>query len=202
MQNSLNSLHEVLSKVHPITDAEFKKLASFLFFKQVKPKEWLINENETEEHLYFVNEGMFRKYFRKDKEEVITGFYKEGGFMSSIISFITGNPSLHVIEATETSTVLGIQKKHLEALLVEMPSLETMWRLLLTKMYADKEMNEYKRAKFSKRELFLNFYNEEPELIQRVPQKYLASYLQIAPETYCRLKHYRYSEAKKVAKAS
>ncbi|MDX1937968.1 MAG: cyclic nucleotide-binding domain-containing protein [Flavihumibacter sp.] len=202
MQNSLSSLREVLNKVHPLTDAEFSKLSSYLFYKPVKPKEWLINENETEEHLYFVNEGMFRKYFRKDKEEVITGFYKEGSFMSSIISFITGNPSLHVIEATENSAVLGIEKRHLDALMAAMPSLETTWRLLLTKMYADKEMNEYKRAKFSKRELFLNFYNEEPELIQRVPQKYLASYLQIAPETYCRLKHYRYDEAKKVAKAS
>lgn len=202
MQNSLSSLREVLNKVHHLTDAEFSKLSSYLFYKPVKPKEWLINENETEEHLYFVNEGMFRKYFRKDKEEVITGFYKEGSFMSSIISFITGNPSLHVIEATENSAVLGIEKRHLDALMAAMPSLETTWRLLLTKMYADKEMNEYKRAKFSKRELFLNFYNEEPELIQRVPQKYLASYLQIAPETYCRLKHYRYDEAKKVAKAS
>lgn len=202
MQNSFLRLRKLMDEIHPLTDEEFNKLAQHLFVKEVRPKELLINEQEKEENVYFVYEGMFRKFFRVEKDEIVTGFYKENSFMHAASSFYMGTPSLYVIEALEYSVVIGINKAALETLISEMCSLERVWRLTLSKMYVDKELNEYKRARYSKRELFLNFFNEEPELIRRVPQKYLASYLQIAPETYCRLKHIRYNEAKKLKQAS
>ena len=69
------------------------------------------------------------------------------------------------------------------------PKMERLGRLIVTQEYLKKESFEYNRARLTSRERFINFIRNNSNLMQRVPQKYLASYLNMKPETFSRLKH-------------
>jgi CRP-like cAMP-binding protein len=202
MQTTILMLKEKLQGFYPISDTDFEKLAGFIFEKQLRKKECLINENELQEDIFFVTEGVLRKYFRRDKHEVITQFFLEGDFANAMVSFYTGTPSHYNIEAIEPSTCLGIHKKDLERVLAEVPSLEKLYRIILASLYIKKEMLEYDKARLTKQERFISFCDSQTDLLQRVPQKFIASYLEIAPETFCRMKHVRYKAARKAIEAS
>jgi CRP-like cAMP-binding protein len=197
MESTISLLKNYLQKLYPVSDADFERLSRLLFVKEFKARERLISENELEENLFFVVKGVLRKYFLRNKHEVITQFFVEADFANEVVSFFTGNPSQYFIEAIEPAVCYGINKNNLEKLLAEVPELEKLYRLILSKLYVKKELNEYNKARQTKQERFLSFCNEQTSLLQRVPQKYLASYLEIAPETFCRMKHVRYKAAKK-----
>ena len=69
------------------------------------------------------------------------------------------------------------------------PKMERLGRLIATQEYLKKESFEYNRVRLTSQERFINFIRNNGYLLQRVPQKYLASYLNMKPETFSRLKH-------------
>ena len=144
---------------------------------------------ETEKYLYFVIKGLARKFFYKGKEEVITQIAKEGELISSSVSYFSGMPSGYVIETIEPTTFYSLHHDRAEQLYSRYPKLERLSRLIITELFLQKEVWELERIRYSTKERFLRFMTDNPELFQRVPQKYLASYLNIKPETFSRLKH-------------
>ncbi len=202
MQTAILKLKEKLQAFYPILDADFEKLAVLVFEKRLKKKDCLVNENELQQDIFFVTEGVLRKYFRRNKNEVITQFFLDGDFANAIVSFYNGTPSQYTIEAIEPSVCLGIHKANLEKVLHEVPALEKLYRVILAKLYVKKELMEYDKARLTKQERFMSFCNEQPDLLQRIPQKFIASYLEIAPETFCRMKQVAYKAAKKNAESS
>jgi hypothetical protein len=67
--------------------------------------------------------------------------------------------------------------------------MERLGRLIVTEQFLNKENWEYDRMRLDSHERFIRFVEGNPDLLRRVPQKYLASYLNIKPETFSRLKH-------------
>ncbi len=197
MEKTIALLKNYLQNLYPISDSDFEKISTHLFKKEFKPRERLIIQNQVEENLYFISAGVARKFFYRNKQEVITQFYAEGELVSEIVSFLTGQPSSYVIEAIEPVVCLGIQKAVLENLLLEMPVLEKLYRTVLADLYVEKEQKDYNNAWQTKQERFMRFCEENASLIHRIPQKFLASFLEIAPETFCRMKHLRYKSSKK-----
>lgn len=168
---------------------ELEALISSIEVRSVDKKVRLTDINETEKYLYFVIKGLARKFFYKGKEEVITQIAKEGELISSSVSYFSGIPSGYVIETIEPTTFYSIHHDRAEQLYVKYPKLERLSRLVITELFLQKEVWELERIRFSTKERFLRFMTDNPELFQRVPQKYLASYLNIKPETFSRLKH-------------
>jgi hypothetical protein len=77
--------------------------------------------------------------------------------------------------------------------------MEHLARLIITYAMVIKDNWQIQLVKMTPRERFLNFVTKNPQLMQRVPQKYLASYLNIKPETFSRFKHLLRSHAKSVS---
>jgi CRP-like cAMP-binding protein len=196
MENATLMLQQYLNQFNPLSSEDFQKISTFFFTKELKAKERLTDEGQLEENVYFIIKGIFRKYFRKDKEEFITHFYQESEICHSAASYYTGLPSPFIIEAIEPSVCVGIHRRDLEMLMSQIPALEKIFRNVLAHLYVKKDMNEMSRVMQSKKDIFLEFCDKHPDWLQRIPQKYLASYLQIAPETFCRMKHVRYNIAK------
>ncbi|MGO8055727.1 Crp/Fnr family transcriptional regulator, partial [Rhizobium leguminosarum] len=92
---------------YPLTDKEFELFSSDFFINHFHPKQQMTKEGDVEENIYYVAKGIFRKYFRRDKEEIVTGFYKEMDICVSVVSYFTGMPSTLIIEAIEPSVCLG-----------------------------------------------------------------------------------------------
>ena len=86
-------------------------------------------------------------------------------------------------------TFLSISRLRLEKLYKESSRVERLARLIITELFLQKEEWELELIRMDTRERFVNFVQDNPDLMQRVPQKYLASYLNMKPETFSRLKH-------------
>jgi CRP-like cAMP-binding protein len=168
---------------------ELEALINSIEVRSVDKKVKLTDVDEKEKYLYFVIKGLARKFFYKGKEEVITQIAKEGELISSSVSYFSGMPSGYVIETIEPTTFYSLHHDRAEQLYSRYPKLERLSRLIITELFLQKEVWELERIRYSTKERFLRFMTDNPELFQRVPQKYLASYLNIKPETFSRLKH-------------
>ena len=109
--------------------------------------------------------------------------------MGSVISFLTGEPSRYKLETIEPFTALSKSKHELESLYSSHKKWEKFGRKLLTSFFLQTEYHNLDNIRYSTKERFVNFMKQNPDLVLRVPQKYLASYLEIQPETFSRLKH-------------
>ena len=120
----------------------------------------------------------------------------EGHLVSCEESLYTRNPSEFYLEAVEPTTLISISYEDLERVFASSHNFERLGRLVVTYIMVLKGNWQTNLIKQSPRERFLNFFENYPEILQRVPQKYLASYLNIQPETFSRFKHLVRNEVK------
>jgi CRP-like cAMP-binding protein len=184
------NLRDFISKFVSLTDPEFIYFASFFESRKFKKKEKLIREGEVEKYLNFIESGIARLYFVKNKEEVILQFSTENEVICCYESFLSGQPSSFFTESIEPMVVLSITNENLEKLFEFSPKFERLGRLFATREYLKKAAFDHQRLRTTTRERFIEFTREHSDLLQRVPQKYLASYLNIKPETFSRMKHF------------
>ncbi|MCF1713391.1 Crp/Fnr family transcriptional regulator [Flavihumibacter sp. RY-1] len=171
-----------------LTDAERKVLRQQIQIMTCVPKQVLTNIGELEQHTYFIEKGLVRKYFYRGQEEITVQISKEGQLISSSVSFLSGVPSDFVIETMEPCTLAFITKSGMETLYEYSVKFEKMGRLIILEWMLLKEKTDTFRMISSPKERFSQFIRENPDLLSRVPQKYLASLLDVKPETFSRFK--------------
>ena len=181
--------HRYLQRFMTITIDELKMLLSYCEIRQVEKRTILVKEGEVDNYLNMVVKGLVMKYVRVKKSDMILQLATEGHVIHSEISFLTRTPSLVFVETLEPTIMVSLTYDKMEEALDKFPQGERLGRLILTGMYVKKEESRYNRLLKSARERFLDYLNAHPHMLQRVPQKYLASYLNIKPETFSRMKH-------------
>jgi len=181
--------HRYLQRFMTITVDELKMLLSYCEIRQVDKRTILVKEGEVDNYLNMVVKGLVMKYVRVKKDDMILQLATEGHVIHSEISFLTRTPSLVFVETLEPTIMVSLTYDKMEEALNKFPQGERLGRLILTGMYVKKEESRYFRLLRSARERFLDYVNSHPHMLQRVPQKYLASYLNIKPETFSRMKH-------------
>jgi len=185
----INDLLTFLNQFIKVTVEDFAELLAWTEPRQFEKKTILTKPGEVEEFMYFITTGLIRKYFLKKDQEIITHIVKEGGIIGSGESFLTGEPSKYFVETLEPTTAFAISRQKLEGMYRSSKKWEKLGRIMTTQYFLVQEMRLMDNIRFSTRERFVKFMNENTDLLQRVPQKYLASYLNIKPETFSRLKH-------------
>jgi CRP-like cAMP-binding protein len=178
-----------LNQFIALTEEEFAMLRQKTEIRQYKKNDMLIRPGDVESHLYFVHKGLIREYFLKAKQQVTTDIIGDGTITGSVTSFFTGQPSRYCLQAIEPSVVVAISRDDLENLYRSDRKWERLGRVLTTHFFLQKERHLLDNMRFTTRERFIHFMNENPALLQKVPQKHLASYLNIKPETFSRMKH-------------
>ena len=181
--------HRYLQRFMSINIDELKMLLSYCEIRQVEKRTILVKEGEVDNYLNMVVKGLVMKYVRVKKNDMILQLATEGHVIHSEISFLTRTPSLVFVETLEPTVMLSLTYDKMEEALDKFPQGERLGRLIVTGMYVKKEESRYFRLLRSARERFLDYINAHPHMLQRVPQKYLASYLNIKPETFSRMKH-------------
>jgi CRP-like cAMP-binding protein len=185
----VGTLKNYVSNFITLSEEEFNAFSVFVEVRHFEKKQKIISLGETEIYLNLVVTGLVRKYFLKGKEEKVTYIAKENFLVNSMGSFLSGSPSIYFVEAIEPTTLLSIKKQDLENLYDTHHNIERLSRLVLTSLFIQREKQDYDQIRLSVRERFIQFMQNNPDLLQRVPQKYLASYLNIKPETFSRMKH-------------
>ena len=179
-----------LRKFVSITDEEFEKsIQPALKVRRFRKKEFLVKEGEIENYFNFISKGIISKYYKTSKLEINIQISTEGQIILGQQSFLSRRPSEYFVEAIEPSIVISIRYDKLEELYSQSKKMERLGRLVVTHMMIISDSWQMQMIKMTPRERFLAFVNKNPELMRRVPQKYLASYLNIKPETFSRFKH-------------
>lgn len=179
-----------LQKFISLTEDEFnKEIRPILKERTFDKKQLLTVAGEVENYFNFIVQGLVRKYYRKGSEEINTQISMEGQMILSQESFHSRRPSEYFVETIEPTLVVSIHHDDLERLYSSSHKMERMGRLIITYSMVIKDKWQMQCIKMTPRERFLNFVTNNPDMMQRVPQKFLASYLNIKPETFSRFKH-------------
>ncbi len=187
-----------LRKFIEVTDNEFVQyLVPVIKVRKFGKKEMVTKAGEVENYFNFITKGLVRKYYRKGNQDINTQISFEGHLILSQESFHSRRPSEYYVETIEPSTFVSITHDDLEKVYAQSHRMEHLARLLITYAMVIKDNWQMQLVKMTPRERFLNFVTKNPQLMQRVPQKYLASYLNIKPETFSRFKHLIRNHAKK-----
>ena len=177
-----------LGRFMPITREELIELLQYCEIRRFDKRTVIVREGEIDNYLNLVVKGLIRKYLPVKKDEVILQLATEGHVVQSEISFLTRKPSMVVLETLEPTILLSLTYDKMEEALDRFPKGERLGRMILYGMFIKKDENRYNRLSKSTRQRFFDYIDHHQHMLQRVPQKYLASYLQIKPETFSRLK--------------
>ena len=186
----LRQFQKYLSQFVEVPAAEFSLLEPMLEVRHYDKRVKLVDIGEQEMYLNYVVKGLARKYFYNGEEEFITQIAKEGELISSSVSFLSTTPSSYVVETIEPTIFISLSKASIEQLYLADSKWQRAGRLITTELLIQKENWELDRLRYTTKERFVRFVTSNGDLFQRVPQKYLASYLNIQPETFSRLKHF------------
>ena len=187
--DNFRALQEFLGRFMPLSGEDFAILKKKSSVIHIRKKDIITDAGDTELYLYFVVKGLIREYFYKGSQQVTTDLISEGTITGSVTSFFTGAPSHFCLQAMEPCSLIAIHKGALEDLYRSKRSWEKFGRIITTHFLLQQEKQILNYTRLNPRERFLHFVNEYSHLVQRVPQKYLASFLQIKPETFSRMKH-------------
>ena len=185
-EEAIKKFFERFTLVEP---KDLYQLVPYLEIREFGKKELILPEGEVENYLNLVVKGMVRKYIVAGKKETTLQLATEGHMIQSETSFQTRQPSEVIIESIEPSTVICINAENTMKAFSTMENAEHICRLLIAYMFLKKDARLINQLKLSTRQRFLKYLDEHPHMLQRVPQRILASYLNIKPETFSRLKH-------------
>jgi CRP-like cAMP-binding protein len=193
------SLLDFLNKFIPLSLNEYNELIAPCIIKRHFDKKSIITTaGEVENYINFIDSGLVRKYYKKANDEVNTQISNEGHIIHAQESFHSRTPSEFSIETIEPTELSSITYECLEKMYSSSEKMQRLGRLVITATMVLKDKWLSQLVKLSPRERFISFVTKHPELMQRVPQKYLASYLNIKPETFSRFKHLVKDHSKKI----
>ncbi|MFN7312767.1 MAG: Crp/Fnr family transcriptional regulator [Bacteroidota bacterium] len=176
-----------LSKYVSLTEEEKKAIISLDIFRTVKKGTILLKEGEHSKESYFVLNGCIRTYYEIDGEEKTTAFYTEmeGLTPHCVITKATSDYFVSCVE----DCILIISNVDMEVEINgKFPKFETLCRILSEERLAKQQMDFDAFKTNSPEERYINLLEQRPDLIQRVPQHQLASYLGIKPQSLSRLR--------------
>jgi CRP-like cAMP-binding protein len=158
-------------------------IQSILIRKVVKKGEVILREGQVAKYIYFIEEGIVRSVRTIEGKHRTAWIMKEGDIFLSVGSFFSQTPGKERIEALKDCILYCISYEQLEKIYEEFPEFDRHGRVILQYYYPLSEMrNEMRDQPAYDRFVFL--MTHQPDLIGEVPDKLLASYLSMAPETF------------------
>ncbi|MFB6343908.1 Crp/Fnr family transcriptional regulator [Saccharicrinis sp. FJH62] len=156
---------------------------------EVASKTVLLNEGEISNNIYFIKKGCLREWFNKDGKDITFQFFFEGQPVASIDSFMNREPSLFTIESIEPTTIHTIGKADFEKLLNIYPAFKTGFQDFIFQRFRNYGQLFLSRIKDTPTERYQDLINNHPEIIKRIPQHYIASYLGITSISLSRIRN-------------
>lgn len=186
-----------ISKHITLTDEEKDYFISILQPKKLRRRQYLVQAGEPCRYECFINKGCLRQYYIDAKGlERILSFAIEDYWMSDMYGLITGQPALTNIDALEDCELILIDKNAFEELLIRVPKFERFFRIILQRAFVSHQRRIIENISLQADERYCRFVERYPALEQRLPQKQIAAYLGITPESLSRIRRQRLENLK------
>lgn len=157
----------------------------------IPPKTILLEEGKIADRLYFIRKGCLRLFFYKEGKDITFQFFFEGDFVASFDSLYKQQPSLFSLESIEPTEVLTIKRMDFYNLLEQIPSLRKDYEEKLIERFHVYQQLFLSHIKNTPQQRYEELLKEHPDIIQRIPQHYIASYLGITPVSLSRIRNRR-----------
>lgn len=141
-----------------------------------------------EKRFYIVEKGVQRLFVEHDGNEICLGFSYDHSWSGDYDSFVRQAPGRFNVQAVTDSVLIGIDHDDLTRLYEEIPAMERFGRLILEELLVGRATREIEQIAMSAEERYRRLVDRSPQLLQLVPQKDIASYLRMTPETFSRLR--------------
>jgi CRP-like cAMP-binding protein len=185
----MQSILQNIAKHVSLTPEEETLFLSKTETKQFKVKIILLSAGEVATCTYFVNSGILRSFNINDNIiEHVLHFACEGWWIGDMYSYISEKPGNLFIEVLEDAEVVIITKKNQQQLFQEIPKLERFFRILAENSLVAHQERLMDNLSLTAEERFEKFCSKYPTLIQKVPQKHIASYIGVTPEFFSKMK--------------
>lgn len=184
-----SNLREHFAETDYFSDEEFEKFTSFLTVKYLKKKEFFTKQGELCRYLGFVNSGCLRAFHTDSRGDEFTMYFAFlNWWIGDKTSFYSGTPARFSIQVLEDCEVFQADKKRWEEALDNIPTFEKWYRVKTRKSYEATQQKIIDTQTESAEEKYVNLLTNSPEIVQRIPQHYIASYLGIKPQSLSRIR--------------
>ena len=191
VSTALNAFRKCMEKFVVFNEAEWIVFTQYLKFSKIKKKHFFAEQGEVCDKVGFIVTGSMRYFHLKDGQDITSYFSFENEFASSYKSYLTGLPSFSYVQALEDCHLITFTRKDMDEMLSN--------PLLAYKMeHFGRCVAEYTICCYDDRmssfitqtpeERYLNLFNTGREVLQRIPQHYIAHYLGITPVSLSRIR--------------
>ena len=177
-----------LSSIVPFSDNDWNLFNKRLIYKEFKKNDLILRTGEVENFMYFLVDGVSRIFQYKNDIEYTLRFNFPITPFNSYASFITQTPSIINVEAITDVKVLRISYNDMQSLYDESKMAERLGRRLIELLYVQREIKELQMHSKTAEDYYCELVKSNEELTGQIPQKYIASYLGITPESLSRIK--------------
>jgi CRP/FNR family transcriptional regulator, anaerobic regulatory protein len=162
--------------------------SQILEVKQFKKKSFLLQQGQVCDKITFVNSGCLRLFYEVDGAENTIQFFFADSWYTDYSSFLTGQPAIENLQALEPCEVVQFQKADLYKLYDLHPIFDRLGRMMAENAFLSLSQLNKMLTNEEPEERYLNLLKRRPELVEKIPQHYIASFLGIQPESLSRIR--------------
>lgn len=174
--------------IYPLSAVAKKYIDAHTFSIKLSKGDYLVKQGEYCRHIYLISKGVLRSYFRDGKKDITTWITAEQEMVTSIRGFELQEPCRENIQAIEDCELIGAEYKHLQHLYENFPEMNIIGRKVYEQYYRDAEERAYISRLSKAVDKYRHFTQTKGHLINRIPLKYVASFLGMTVETLSRIR--------------
>ncbi|MEJ7828617.1 MAG: Crp/Fnr family transcriptional regulator, partial [Segetibacter sp.] len=156
--------------------------------KEFKKDDIILKAGKVSNHTFWILKGLVRHYYLKDTEEITTKFLWEGAAITSVFSYYTRKPGNENIVALEDTTLAILHYDQMQYLYKTYPAFNVIGRVITEQYLYMLEIEVYNLRKSKAEDRYQFIVKHFPHLLQRVPLKYISTYLGMNLETLSRIR--------------
>lgn len=184
----MDLVRRTIERYVKLTDGEWAVVEACWARRSVTRGAFVSEAGRVEERFYIVESGVQRMYFEHDGGEHCVGFAYDRSWSGDYDSFVSRKPGRFFVQAITDSVLLCIERDDLRRLFDTVPAMDRFGRLMLEELITGRATREIELLTLSAEERYRKLMARSAHLLQLVPQKDIASYLRMTPETFSRLR--------------
>ena len=184
----LTPVIDYFNSITPLPPALIDDIIKYAVIKEYKKNEFILKAGKVSNYTSWIVKGLTRSYYIKDIEEITTKFLWDGAPITSVYSYYSRKPGNENIVALEDTTLASLHYDHMQYLYKTYPAFNVIGRVITEQYLYMLEIEVYNLRKQKAEDRYQFIVKHFPHLLQRVPLKYLATYLGINLETLSRIR--------------